>query len=72
MANEVSLDSKAQPAAQPSAGVTTDFAAQAFGYHVESVRRAIRQGRIRTVPFGRTYRIPLDEFARILREGLPA
>ena len=51
---------------------TTEGLAQAVGYHVESIRRAIRQGRIRTVKFGRFHRIPAAEAQRILSEGLPA
>jgi hypothetical protein len=50
---------------------TTEGLALAVGYHVESIRRAIRQGRIRTVRFGRFHRIPAAEAQRILSEGLP-
>ena len=49
---------------------THEFAA-AIGYHPESVRRCIRQGRINVLRFGRGYRIPQAELQRILREGLP-
>ena len=61
-----------QTAQMPSAGATVDQLAAAIGYHPESVRRAIRQGRIRALPFGRTWRIPPDESARIFANGLPA
>ena len=40
-------------------------------YHPESVRRAIRQGRIHALPFGVGWRIPATEAARILAMGLP-
>ncbi len=58
-------------ASQPSVGLTTEQLAAAISYHEESVRRAIRQGRIRALPFGRNWRIPPDEVARILAHGLP-
>ena len=47
-----------------------EFAAQ-IRYHPESVRRCIRQGRIRALPFGTGWRIPLSEVCRILETGLP-
>lgn len=43
-----------------------------INFHTESVRRAIRQGRIKALPFGRCLRIPGEEVERILSEGLPA
>ena len=46
--------------------------AEIFRYHPESVRRAIRQGRIKTIHVGRQHRIPAKEVERILSEGLPA
>jgi len=55
-----------------SAGITTEKLAVAIGFHEESVRRAIRQNRIRAIRFGRTWRIPGDEVTRILSQGLPA
>jgi len=51
--------------------VTTNEMARLVRYHPESIRRAIREGRIHALPFGRSYRIPAEEVARILREGLP-
>lgn len=53
------------------AGLTVEELAAAIKYHPESVRRAIRQNRIRALPFGAGYRIPPDEVARILSQGLP-
>jgi excisionase family DNA binding protein len=47
-----------------------DFAKTIF-YHPESVRRAIRQGRIRALRFGASWRIPAPEARRILTQGLP-
>jgi hypothetical protein len=63
-------------AATPNTGATapmwnTDDLARAIGYHVESVRRCVRQGRIRTVRFGRFHRIPDVEAQRIFAQGLP-
>jgi excisionase family DNA binding protein len=55
-----------------TAPLTTAALAALLSYHPESVRRAIRQGRIRALPYGRTWRVPADEVARILREGLPS
>lgn len=43
-----------------------------LGYHEETIRRLIREGRIRALRFGRNYRIPADEVARIMTEGLPS
>jgi excisionase family DNA binding protein len=45
--------------------------ARAFQWHPESVRRAIRQGRIHALRLGNGWRVPSDELARILRDGLP-
>ncbi len=56
----------------PSAGPKTDEFAASAGLHPESVRRAIRQGRIPAIKFGRTWRIPPAAAERILREGLPS
>jgi excisionase family DNA binding protein len=39
-------------------------------FHPESVRRAIRQGRIRALKFGNSWRIPSAEVARIITQGL--
>ena len=47
-----------------------DFAGK-ISYHPESVRRAIRQGRIHALQFGASWRIPAPEARRILAEGLP-
>ncbi len=44
--------------------------AQALRYHIESVRRAIRQGRIKAIKAGRQWRVPRAELDRLLREGL--
>ena len=47
-----------------------DFA-RLISWHPESVRRAIRQGRIHAVRFGKQWRIPCAEVARIMENGLP-
>lgn len=48
-----------------------DFAAK-ISYHPESVRRAIRQHRIKALKFGEGWRIPAPEVRYILENGLPA
>ena len=53
------------------AALTVEAAAEKFHYHPESVRRAIRQGRIRGLRFGQGWRIPAPEVRRILATGLP-
>lgn len=50
---------------------TVEAAAEAIHYHPESVRRAIRQGRIHALRFGQNWRIPAPEVRRILTTGLP-
>lgn len=44
--------------------------ADALRYHIESVRRAIRQGRIKAIKTGRQWRVARAELDRLLREGL--
>jgi len=56
---------------QTEAALTVDELAAQIKYHPESVRRAIRQGRIAALPFGIGWRIPAREAARILATGLP-
>ncbi len=43
-----------------------------ISFHPESVRRAIRQGRIEARRFGSKWRIPPAEVARIMANGLPS
>jgi excisionase family DNA binding protein len=50
---------------------TPEELADLIHYHPESVRRLIREGRIKAKQFGRTWRILPEEVARILEEGLP-
>lgn len=50
---------------------TVESFAATIQYHPESVRRAIRQGRIRALRFGQGWRIPQAEVNRILTQGLP-
>lgn len=61
-----------QPQAPVSAGLPSDEFARAISWHPESVRKAIRQGRIRAIKFGRFFRIPTAEVERILRDGIPS
>jgi excisionase family DNA binding protein len=58
-------------AIQTAAALTVEELAARIHYHPESVRRAIRQGRIHALPFGAGWRIPAQEVARILTTGLP-
>ena len=53
------------------AALTVEELAARIKYHPESVRRAIRQGRIHALPFGVGWRIPPQEVAKILANGLP-
>lgn len=46
--------------------------ARVISWHPESVRRAIRQKRIRAVRLGNGWRIPADEVSRIMTAGLPS
>ena len=57
--------------APSNAARTVKEVAALIHYHEESLRRAIRQGRVRALPFGNGWRIPETEVARILTEGLP-
>jgi excisionase family DNA binding protein len=56
---------------QNAAALTVEELAAQIKYHPESVRRAIRQGRINALRFGAGWRIPAPEVARILTTGLP-
>ena len=49
----------------------TDRVALAVDWHPGSVRRAIRQGRIKAVRVGQEWRVSTEELARLQREGLP-
>lgn len=46
---------------------TTKEAAQIFKCNVETIRRRIRRGEIKTIKIGRDYRIPDDEIERLKR-----
>jgi excisionase family DNA binding protein len=58
-------------AATPPRLHTTEELAATISYHVVTVRDAIRAGRIHALRFGRAWRIPNDEFERIVANGLP-
>lgn len=38
--------------------------------HIDTIRRYIREGRIKAIKFGRSYRIKEEEVKRILEEGV--
>jgi excisionase family DNA binding protein len=44
--------------------------AELIRFHPESVRRAIRQGRIKAVKTGRHWKIPHEEARRVIECGL--
>ena len=56
---------------ETESALTTEAFAEKIHYHPESVRRAIRQGRIHALPFGTSWRIPAGEVRRIMSTGLP-
>lgn len=58
-------------ATQNNVALTVEELAAQIKYHPESVRRAIRQGRIHALQFGTGWRIPAPEVTRILTTGLP-
>lgn len=66
----VQLPPTAAPDPDAAQFYTTEQLAGKIIWHTESVRRAIRQGRIRALPFGRSWRIPAQEVSRILSEGI--
>jgi len=55
----------------PNKLLTAEQLAAAIQYHPESVRRMIRARLIRALPFGKHWRIPREEYERILLHGLP-
>jgi excisionase family DNA binding protein len=50
---------------------TVDELADYLRVSPQVVRRWIREGRIRGLQAGRVWRIPPDEYERIMREGVP-
>jgi len=54
----------------PAMYTAGDFA-RLIKWHAESVRRAVRQGRIKAVRVGSGWRIPAEEVRRICTAGLP-
>ena len=51
---------------------TVNQVAAILQFHPESVRRAIRAGRIKAIKVGQEWRIPHEVAESILREGLPS
>jgi excisionase family DNA binding protein len=49
--------------------VTTDELAQRLRCHTETIRRALRSGRLRGLKIGRRWRIPLGEIEKISQKG---
>lgn len=50
--------------------ITVESFAELIQLHPESIRRAIRAGRLRAVKFGTKWGIPNDEAQRVLSNGL--
>lgn len=50
--------------------VTPNVVAAEIGVHPETVRRWLKQGKIKGVKFGRQWRVAVEEFERIVREGV--
>ena len=51
--------------------LTLEEVALELRLHAESVRRYVRNGRIRAVRFGRNYRVYRGEVERVKKEGVP-
>ena len=51
--------------------LTTEVFAQKIAWHPESVRRAIRQGRVAAIKLGNGWRIPPDVADHVLKHGIP-
>lgn len=49
---------------------TVNDLAHETGLSVFGIYRFVNQGLIKAVRFGRAYRIPADEYERVLREGV--
>jgi len=49
-----------------------DAVAARLSWHPESLRRAIRSGRVHAVKLGKTWRIAQSEIDRVIAEGVPA
>lgn len=54
---------KEQKPSRPPIAITPEEFAEGLGRHPESVRRAIRQGRLKAKKFGRVWLIPVSELA---------
>lgn len=52
--------------------MTVEAFAKAVHLHPESVRRALRSGRLESVKVGRLWRIPSSALSRVCNAGLPA
>lgn len=62
----------AQPAAQTILkAYSPEEVGEAIGWHPESVRLAIRQGRIPAKRFGRTWRTAHADLVAIMANGIP-
>jgi excisionase family DNA binding protein len=50
---------------------TVEEVAEYLHVSPQVLSRWIREGRVRALRMGRNWRIPPDEYAKILREGIP-
>lgn len=55
----------------PKSMRTPQELAAALGLKDQTVMKFCREGRIEHIKVGRLYRIPAQEFDRVLREGVP-
>jgi excisionase family DNA binding protein len=68
----IDIPTQQQPGIDPAALYSPAQVGQRFSFHEESIRRAVREGRIAAVHIGRKVRIRGDVVLRILSEGLPS
>jgi excisionase family DNA binding protein len=48
--------------------LTTEDIAQYLGYHIETIRLYVRQGKLPAIKVGREYRIRREDFEKFLEE----
>ena len=48
--------------------LTTEDIAQYLGYHIETIRLYIREGKLKAIRIGREYRVRREDFEEFLEE----
>jgi excisionase family DNA binding protein len=56
---------------EPLRAYSPEFVAEAIDYHVETIRDALRDGRLPGIKLGSHWRITHSTFVGLLRKGLP-